>query len=60
VRGFQLLTVPGASANPGFGTVCEGINNLAQVTCGSGDDVTGKSTAFIGSPSEDDEEQDDR
>jgi hypothetical protein len=53
VHGYQLLTVPGATPETG-GTVCEGINNLALVTCGSSD-ALGNSTAFIGSPDESDD-----
>jgi hypothetical protein len=58
VRGFQLLTAPGATPDNG-GTICEGINNWAQVTCGVTEAVgptAGNSHAFIGSPSEDDEQ----
>jgi len=58
VRGFQLLTVPGATPDNG-GTICEGINNWAQVTCGYTDPLppagTGNNHAFIGSPSEDEQ-----
>ena|SRR2546422_34237 len=55
VRGFQLLTAPGATPDNG-GTMCQGINNLAQVTCGVIEDVAvANSTAFIGSPSEDEQ-----
>src|SRR5882762_330718 len=49
VHGFHLLTVPGATPENG-GTVCQGINNLAQVTCGFNDGVPGNDHAFIGSP----------
>ena len=49
----QWLTVPGATPDNG-GTICEGVNNLAQVTCGFSDPAppagTGSSHAFIGSP----------
>src|SRR2546428_6181112 len=60
VRGFQLLTAPGATPdNADGGTICEGINNLAQVTCGFSDPAppagTGNSHALIGSPSEDEQ-----
>jgi len=48
VRGYRLLTLPGATADNG-GTICEGINNLAQVTCFFSD-AAGNGHAFIGSP----------
>ena len=46
--GFQLLQPPGAT-DPGASTVCEGINNAAQVVCAV-TDANGSASAFIGTP----------
>ena len=51
-RGYQVLTAPGGDPAVGFSTLCEGINNDAQVVCGVSDangDTVGE---FIGTPRE--------
>jgi hypothetical protein len=49
--GYQRLVAPGGEV-PGNSTVCEGINNLAQVVCAIGDPSGQTLGAFIGSPSD--------
>jgi hypothetical protein len=51
-RGYEVLIAPGADASAGLTTICQGINNAAQVVC-SVIDVNGTTVAaFIGSPDE--------
>ena len=50
VRGYQLLTVPGATTTGAGTTFCAGINNSGQVTCGFIDFDAGTFRAFIGTP----------
>ncbi len=56
-RGYQLLVPPGGDA-PGNSSVCEGINNDAQVVCFVSDAAGNTLGAFIGTPRE--AEDDDR
>jgi hypothetical protein len=50
-RGYQRLVPPGGEM-PGNSTICEGINNSAQVVCEVNDSTGNTLGAFIGSPSE--------
>jgi hypothetical protein len=50
-RGYQRLVAPGGEM-PGNSTVCEGINNFAQVSCEVMDSKGNTVGAFIGSPGE--------
>jgi len=50
-RGYQRLVAPGGEM-PGNFTICEGINNFAQVSCEVMDSEGNIVGAFIGSPSE--------
>ncbi len=49
--GYQRLVAPGGEM-PGNSTVCQGINNFAQVVCTVNDSAFNPLGAFIGSPSE--------
>lgn len=59
-RGYQLLIAPGGDPANNLVTICEGINNDAQVVCSVGDNNNNGVTvgAFIGSPREGDDEDD--
>jgi hypothetical protein len=48
--GYQLLRVPGASTSGTGATICSGINNSGQVTCGFIDFDAGTFRAFLGTP----------
>jgi hypothetical protein len=50
VGGYQLLKVPGAATTGTGATFCAGINNSGQVTCGFIDFDAGTFRAFIGTP----------
>jgi len=50
-RGYQRLVAPGGEV-PGNSTLCQGINNFAQVVCTVNDSEFNPLSAFIGSPSE--------
>jgi hypothetical protein len=57
-RGYQLLVPPGGEV-AGNSTVCEGINNFAQVVCLVNDAAGNTLGAFIGSPAEDEDDDHD-
>jgi hypothetical protein len=48
-RGYQRLVAPGGEM-PGNSTLCQGINNFAQVICVVNDPEFNPLSAFIGSP----------
>jgi hypothetical protein len=58
-RGYQLLVPPGGDA-AGVSTICQGINNAAQVLCGVSDAALNLLGAFIGSPRGDQDREDER
>jgi len=47
--GYQRLVAPGGEV-PGYSTICQGINNFAQVVCGVQDSAGQSVGQFIGSP----------
>ncbi len=51
-RGYEVLTVPGTDPSAALSTICEGINNAAQVVCSLIDVNATTVAAFIGSPDE--------
>jgi hypothetical protein len=48
--GYQRLVAPGGEL-PGNSTICQGVNNFAQVVCTVSDSTSQPLGAFIGSPS---------
>ncbi len=58
-RGYQFLFPPGAMES-GAQTVCEGINNRNQVVCAVTDADGVTTHAFIGTPRDDEDDEDQR